>query len=237
MKKLVVMTIVLGVATAHAEEPHAKMKAGRYPEKAAAWKKFALKDITLDSAFYKVSGFTCGPDPASRGFTTYRHTCVKFLDDRCKGRPSKINHIRTAAEVPRGQVCFMDEGSGGTYLDGAFVSPAMSSLSIVATDTTAPVIYEINLVLPPDDLTETSNLGKALIAKYGRPTSYDPPRQMRWDSGDVRLTANCRGTQGPTGEYCTIQVTDTALLDAERSIQQAADDDERHSKAPAAPKL
>ncbi len=236
MHKLLPITLVV---TAHvaAADSHAKMKPGRYPEKAATWNKYALKDIALDTGFYKVRGFTCGPDPAEAGFTTYRHTCVKFLDDRCKGRPSKIFHIRTLADLPPGQTCFVDEGSGGTYLDRKFISPALSSLTVVATDTTAPVIYEINLTLPADDLTDTSNLGKALIAKYGNPTNYDPPRSMRWQDGDVTLSASCRGTQGPTGEYCTIQVSDTALLDAERAIQQAADEDKQHRDAPPAPKL
>lgn len=233
MHKLLVIALLAGVA--HADG--ARMKPGHYPEKAAVWKKYALKDIALDTGFYKVAGFTCGPDPASSGFTTYRHTCVKFLDDRCKSRPSKIFHIRTSADLPPGQTCFMDEGNGGTYVDRKFISPPLQALTIVATDTSAPVIYEINLTLPADDLTETSNLGKALLAKYGKPTYFQPPMTMTWESGDVRLSANCRTTQGPTGEYCTIQVSDTVLLDAERGIQQAADEEHRHANAPAAPKL
>jgi hypothetical protein len=236
MSKLLVIVFVLGaVGVAHSDG--AKMKPGRYPEEAAVWKKSALKDIVLGTEFYKVAGFSCGPDPGSKGFTTYRHTCVKFLDDRCKGRELKIFHIRTTADLPRGQTCFMDEGSGATYLDRQYMVQPLSALAVVATDTTAPVIYEINLTLPADDLTETSNLGKALIAKYGQPTYSQPPSTMRWDMGDVHLSATCRVSQGPTGEYCTIQVSDTVLLDAERAIQQAADEQQRHAQAPPAPKL
>ncbi len=237
MHKLLVIALVVGAAgVAHADD-HAKMKPGHYPEKAALWKKYMLKDVALGTGFYKVSGFSCGPDPAAQGFTTYRHTCVKFLDDRCKGRELKIFHVRTAADLPPGQTCFMDEGNGGTYVDRKFMSPPLSTLTIVATDTTAPVIYEINLTLPADDLTETSNLGKALIAKYGKPTYFQPPTQMRWQDHDVDLSASCRTTVGPTGEYCSIQLTDGALLQAERSIQEAADEQRRHAQAPAAPKL
>jgi len=236
MHKLLAFGLVLAVAGV-ARSDGAKMKPGLYPEKAAGWKKYTLQDIALDTNFYKVSGFTCGPDPASKGFTTYRHTCVKFLDDRCRGRGVKIFHVRTSADLPRGQLCFMDEGNGGTYLDGKYMTPPLSSLAIVATDTTAPVIYEINLTLPADDLTETSNLGKALIAKYGRPTYSQPPSTMHWNEGDIHVSATCRTTSGPTGEYCTIQVSDTALLDAERSIQKAADDQRRQAQAPPAPKL
>ena len=105
---------------------HARMKPGSYPEKAAAWKKFKIKDAMLGAELTKVKGFTCGPDPATTGYSTYRHTCVKFLDARCAGKKTKIGHISSTGDVPAGQSCFMDEGSGATYLDRKFTSPPLS---------------------------------------------------------------------------------------------------------------
>ena len=215
----------------------ARMTPGTYPEKAEAWKKFTVREVTLGTEFSKVPGFTCGPDPVSKGFTSYRHTCVKFLDERCKGRPSKIFHIRSSADLPRGQACFMDEGSAGTYLDGKLMSPPLSYLSIVATDTSAPRVYEVNYTFANDVLTDQSNLGKALIAKYGPPQERNEPLTMFWQSGDVTLRADCGATQGPAGEFCSIKVSDDAFHDSERAIQQAFDDEQKLKNGPPAPKL
>jgi hypothetical protein len=206
---------------------------GHRGDQASAWNKLMLKDIVIGTAFYKVPGFTCGPDPAARGFSSYRHTCVKFLDERCDGRPSKINHVSSASDIPNGRGCFMDEGNGGTYLDHNFVSPPLSAIAIVATDTSAPRVYEIRYTLARDTLTEDSKLGRALIAKYGRPTYVNAPAQLTWTIGDVQLNATCSGSEGPANEFCTLQVSDTALLDSERSIQKAMDDEQQRKNAPA----
>jgi hypothetical protein len=131
----------------------------------------------------------------------------------------------------------MDEGSGGTYLDRKLTSPPLSYVSVVVTDTSAPVVYEVNYTFAKDVLTDDSNLGKALIAKFGKPTSTNPPIGMSWTAGDVRLSAGCGTTEGPTGEYCSLQVSDTALLDSERSIQKELDDAQVKKNAPPPPKL
>ena len=235
--RTIVLVIALSLVSQLALADGSPMKPGSYPHKAAIWKKFTVRDVSLGTEFYKASGFTCGPDPASRGFTTYRHTCVKFLDERCKGRSSKISHVRVAADVPAGQGCFMDEGSGGTYLDRKFMSPPLSSLSIVATDTSAPVIYEINYTFARDVVTDDSNLGKALLKKYGKPTNFDPPTRMMWTADDVSTQVSCGGTEGPSGDYCSLQVSDTGLLDSERSIQKQHDEVQQKHDAPAAPQL
>jgi len=52
-----------------------------------------------------------------------------------------------------------------------------------------------------------------------------------------RAAASCGGTEGPSGEYCSIQVSDTGLLDSERSIQKAHDDAQQKQHAPSAPQL
>lgn len=214
-----------------------RMKPGVYPEKEEAWKKLSILDVSIGMDFDKVPGFTCGPDPVSQGFTSYRHTCVKFLDAKCKGRPSKIFHIRASGDLPKGQSCFMDEGAGSTYLDRKSTTAPLSSISIVATDTSAPRVYEINYTFAKDVLTDDSNLGKALIAKFGKPSSRNDPIQWSWTIGDTTLTAGCGTTEGPTGDYCKLSVSDTVLLDAERSLQQAFDDEQKVKAGPPAPKL
>lgn len=233
--RLLPLTLCLVSAVALAEKP--KMKPGSYPEKADAWKKFTVLEVSAGAELFKVPGFTCGPDPAKDGFSTYRRTCVKFLDKRCQGRPTKISHIRSEADVPAGQSCFMDEGSGGTYLDRKHLASPLSYISIVGTDTSVPRVYEINYTFAKDVLTEASNTGKALIAKYGAPDSTNPPIQMYWKKDDVSLRAECGATEGPTGEYCKVQVSDDTLLDAERSIQKAFDDEQATKNGPPPPKL
>jgi hypothetical protein len=202
-----------------------------------AWQRFAVQHIELGTAFDKVPDMTCGPDPASQGYSTYRHTCVRFLDERCAGRPSKIHHIRSTADLPGGQSCFMDEGSGATYLDRKHQVPELFSIAVVATDTRAPRVYEIAYTFPKDLLTPDSKLGQALIAKYGTPSSTTPPIRMSWTAGNVRLDAACGATEGPQGELCTLTVGDTDLLDSERAKQKAADEAAEKRNAPPPPQL
>jgi hypothetical protein len=165
----------------------------------------------------------------------YRRTCVKFLDERCAGRPTKINHVSSSSDRPAGQLCFMDEGNGGTYLDGKFMSPPLSAIAIVATDTSRPRVYEIRYTFAKDMLTTDSKLGQALIAKYGKPSHVDPPTRMDWTAADAQLGASCGASEGAQGNYCTLTVSDTTLLDSERSKQKAADEQVAKQSAPAAP--
>ncbi|MBL8933817.1 MAG: hypothetical protein JNM69_04640 [Archangium sp.] len=233
--RLLPLTLCLVSAVAFAEKP--KMKPGAYPEKADAWKKFTVLEVSAGAELFKVPGFTCGPDPSKEGFSTYRRTCVKFLDKRCQGRPTKISHIRTEGDLPAGQSCFMDEGAGSTYLDRKFMSPPLSYISIVGTDTSVPRVYEINYTFAKDVLTESSSTGKALIAKYGPPDFKNAPIQMSWKKDDMNLRAECGATEGPAGEFCSIQVSDDTLLEAERSVQKAFDDEQAAKNGPPPPKL
>jgi hypothetical protein len=223
---------ILSSGTSGGDSSNRGSSTGHRGDQAAAWKKLTLKDIVIGTEFYKVPGFTCGPDPAARGFSTYRHTCVKFLDERCDGRPSKINHVSSNSDIPHGRACFMDEGSGGTYLDHNIASPPLSAITIVATDTSAPRVYEIRFTLAKDTLTEDSKLGQALIAKYGRPTYVNAPIQMTWTVGDTQLDATCNDSLGPPRDYCALQVSDTVLLASERSIQKAMDEEQQRKNAP-----
>ncbi len=227
-------TASMGAAVA--DDPRAKLtKNGSYPDHVKGWTTFAVQGTKLGSPLEQVPGFTCGPPPGTDGFTTQNHSCVKFTDARCKGKPTKIHHIRTASDIPKGQTCFMDEFTGATYVDGAYAETPLQNIRLVGTNTTAPLVFQIHWILPADDLTEDSNLGKALLAKYGTPTYSQMPRDMSWDLGDLRLAASCN-TQGGV-RYCEIVAEDRTIDSTERGLQDEADDAARKRAAPAAPNL
>jgi hypothetical protein len=236
-KTPLVLLVTCISAVSFADGPHAKMKNGSYPDHARAWDKFAIQTVKLGTPLDNHAGFTCGPPPGTDGFSTQNHSCVKFLDARCKGKTTKIKNIRVSGDVPPGQGCFMAEFEGSTYLDRRPTETPLSAIRIIATDTSAPLVQQIEYTFAADDLTDDSNLGKALIAKYGPPTSKNSPIQMQWQMGDVVLRASCRGTVGPTGEYCRLTVEDQTLDRTERDIQQQADDADKRKHAPAAPSL
>lgn len=232
--------LLLCVASSALADPRAPMKNGVYPDHQKAWDAFAIQGIKLGLPLEKQAGFTCGPPPGTDGFTTQNHSCVKFLDERCKGRKTKIHHIRVAADLPKGQTCFMDEFNGGTYLDREHKAPPLFALRITGTDTSNPLIFEIRYTFAADDLTSDSRLGRALIAKYGQPTYANPPTQMMWERGDTRLSAACRGIGGDhadQGEFCEIIVEDRKLDQIERSIQDDANTAARAHAAPPPPSL
>ena len=195
-----------------------------------AWKRFTVKDVALGGELSKTAGFTCGPDPTLRGFSTYRPTCVRFLDERCKERPHKINQTSSQDDYPKGQVCFMDAGNQGTYLDGKYMSPPLQAIAIVGTDTDSHRIYEIDYAFARDVLATDSKLGKALIEKYGQPTTTNG-EQMDWTAGSVRMSAWCTDNE----HQCQIRISDDSLLEAERGKQKAHDDAKAKHDAPAPP--
>jgi hypothetical protein len=188
---------------------------GSYPERAETWKKFTVQGIELGTPLSKLSGFTCDDKPGE-----YQHTCVKFLDPKCKGRKTYVKFINFSSDVPKGQGCTYNSENGATYLDRQ-----------------SPTVPLFTFVL--DQLTDDSNIGKALIAKYGTPDYKNAPMQMRWNApgiNDLYLMAECGGSAGPDA-HCLVEAHDGPLLDAERSIKQAAGDEAKIKGGPAAPKL
>ena len=237
MRTLIVLALLssaTGVA-GHGKPPSSGFTPGNYPEKVATWKRFTVKDISLGTAIDKLPGFTCDADVGK-----YQHTCVKFLDDRCKGRPTHVVSVSFSSDVPKGQGCTYDSHSGGTYLDRKITQAPMSAVAAIGTDTPVPRAYELRFTFAKDVLTQSSNIGKALIAKYGKPDFINEPVQMHWNASglsDVFVHAECGMTQGPQGEYCVIQVHDGPLLDSERSIAQDATAKAQEGSGPPAPKL
>lgn len=220
------LLLVAGCNTALAWHPGSSSSAAA-PDSGDAWKRFTLKDVALGGDLFKTAGFTCGPDPAMRGFSTYRRTCVRFLDERCTERPHKIWHTSNQDDYPKGQTCFMDEDGQQTYLDGKYMSPPLQAIAIVGTDTESHRIYEIDYTFARDVLAADSRLGKALIDKYGPPTTTNG-EQMDWEAGKVHMTASCAAS-------CQIRISDDGLLAAEREKQKAHDDAKAKHDAPAPP--
>jgi hypothetical protein len=205
-----------------------------------AYDKFAVLGAKLGVPLEGQAGFTCGPPRGTDGFSTQNHSCVKFLDERCKDRPTKIHHIRSTGDVDRGQNCFMDEFNAATYLDRKFTAPPLLYLRITGTDSNNPKVFQITYTFPADDLTDDSKLGKALIAKYGEPAYRNPPTQMTWKAGDVEMRAACRGIGGDNaakGEFCTITVEHDALDQQEREKQRVNEEAARRAGAPPPPPL
>jgi hypothetical protein len=237
MRIFFALTLIVS-ASALAADPRAKLtRNGDYSDRAAAWDKLKVLDIKLGQPLESQPGFTCGPPPGTDGFSTQNHSCVKFLDAKCKGRPAKIHHLHSNGDVPKGQSCFMDEFNGQTYLDRQIASLPLSAVRIVGTDTTKPLIMSIEYTFAADDVKEDSNLGKALIAKYGPPTSKNEPIGMYWQMGNVVLRVDCRVIQTPNGEFCKLVAEDQGIDQTERELQEQANEDIKKKNAPAAPKL
>jgi hypothetical protein len=224
-----ISAIVLGLPRAIANEP----ATGSYPEKDDVWKRFAIKDVKLGTELSKLkkAGFTCDHED-------FRPACVLFLDPKCKGRPSKINPANVSSQVPAGQSCFLNSnpgsGFGATYLDRKLTT--LSHVVIEGTHSNVPRVDEITYRFPKDVLTEDSNLGKALIAKYGKPNRADPPTSMTWTTTtapNIILSAMCEAQS----DDCRLTVSDDDFRTAEGSIKDDADKAQDVKNGPAAPKF
>jgi hypothetical protein len=204
-----------------------KMKTGSYPEREATWKKFAIKDVTLGTPLAQLKGFVCESEN-DRG---YGLVCVKFLDDRCKDRPTKVKQVKYGNEAD-GRGCVIDSdspGQGNMYLDGKLA--ALSAVSVRGTPTDVPRVYTISFAFALDQLTDDSNIGKALIAKYGKPDDRNPPIQMVWHGDSSMLNAFC------AHESCNLSTDDMDFMKAEKALQDAFTTAQQKKNAPAAPKL
>lgn len=186
-------------------------------------------------------GFTCEKEKSKE--LAERH-CVKFMDPRCKGKPSALGTLRYGEDAPRG--CFLDVSSAATYLDGKLMQTPNTGdasdkrpilkpllhLHLAGTASKPSKIFRLSYVVAPDELTDDSKLSQALVAKYGEPTSKNPPNELRWKHGDASLRANCLPNRN-----CELVVEDPKFAALERKWQEEADAKERHKNAPAAPEL
>ncbi len=194
-----------------------------------AWKRFEVQGIRLGAELSAVSGLVCDRNPNGH----YRKTCVKFVDDRCKGRPNIVK--ATGGHAPKGESCFF---GGYTYVDlnGDTPEPPISAIIIGTTDEEVPHIAEINYYFPNSPLTADSKLGKALTAKYGRPDYVNDNVRLAWQVGkSILLAADCGQNNGH--EVCVLGVEDLAYFNLRRDMQQQKEERTKKESAPEPPKL
>jgi hypothetical protein len=146
------------------------------------------------------------------------------VDDRCKQKMCTFEYK-------------LGWSSPTTKLDGTEM--ALDLIMVTVTDTDSHAVYEIRSLFGPRQLLDKqSNLGKALIKKYGAPTtvgSADAPNprdpvgggRMAWQSGTtsngVYLVTDCRPRSDGKFEekQCRLVVQENGhdIVDRERAKQ------------------
>lgn len=198
-----------------------KMKPGHYPEKAATWKKLTLGDVAIGTELAKLTGFTCD-----------QKRCVKFVDARCAGRPTKLGSFSSTA--PKGKACAKDLGSGQTYLDGTYTQLPLEYIWVEGTDTDTPIVHSVEMTLPLQDVSDDAAFVKSTSARLAmQPTNKRykyAPYSAVWLEGDTQIDIVCAQEVGPRGKYCEAHSHDFKLEEVEKSIQEAWDEDHPGAK-------
>jgi hypothetical protein len=196
--------------------------------------KFTVLDFKIGMPIQQ-EGFAC----AKTAEDSNRH-CVKFLDSRCTGKPQKIGKLAYGERAPVG--CFFDYSSEASYIDNEMLQQpsevltgeikktvpdkrALTTLHIWGTKNSASKIYDMDYQIPYDDLTESSKLYKALIAKYGEPSRNSGGR-LKWNAGTTEVIVDCQY------ENCKISVEDRNFERNENTKQEEADEAKRRNNAP-----
>ncbi len=179
-------------------------------------------------------GFTC--EKATDGDDRY---CVKFLDTRCSGQPLHVGVKAYSDKAPLG--CFFDPSSRGSYLDGALLQESsavragekgakshperrpLTVLLAVGTKSRLSKIYRMEYQFEYDDLTPDSKLHKALVAKYGEPSSSDA---TRWKGDGTEIRVECSYLN------CNLSVEDSHYAEVEDRKQEELDSVARRKNAP-----
>ena len=215
-----------------------KMVSGKYPEKAAIWKKYEVRGVQIGMTVEQLIGFTCRSDKKAGEFA-YR--CVRFIDEKCKGLPTFAHDTDACCgghhAEPQG--CTYDADKGGTYLNGKWMNAPLQVVAATLTDTDAPRVYQIDSTMAYENVTRDSKILTSMIAKYGEPESFrENTSATRWSSPDAKGVYLDLGCQPETSgsPKCWISVSDEDLFTAERAIQQTVKEANAHAGAEA-PKL
>ncbi|HEX4419581.1 MAG TPA: hypothetical protein VH165_16825 [Kofleriaceae bacterium] len=195
MKQLVMVVACAGAASAATAVADPAPKPA---DQANSWPRYAVEGIALGASLDKLVGFTCSDKAAVV-------TCVRFVDARCKGKPTQVQP--TVAELPPGAGCgFILTGEDPrTYLDHQVQAVSLSA--VIVYGTAKRRVFEVRHTFAREDLTEKSRLGKTLIARYGKPSSSVPPVRMLWTEGSTTTSAACDDEGG-----CSVMVTDLDLM-------------------------
>ena len=201
--------------------------------------KLAVLDVKIGMPIEGRPGYTCLPDKRTASGERQDRHCVKFTDERCKGRPANLGYHYGSVKVPAG--CYRDYSSKATYLDGLLLQDPHSGATdqphngrkplwnvlLVGTESTPSLIYRIVYTFGEDDLlAESSKLHKALVAKYGEPREIHSGK-MRWKINSTELVAQCIENQN-----CEIEVEDSTFETRVEDEQKAADAQKKRGAAP-----
>ena len=203
--------------------------------------KLKVLDLKIGMSVDAAKGFTCTKEKWTQSHVRIGPICVKFLDERCKGKPSAIGSLSYNEKAPKG--CHYDPSSMATRLDntimqdphsGATDQPhngrkPLNNVAFHGTKSDSSKIYRIEYMLDEDDVkSKDSKIYKALVAKYGEPTYPEHSGKVTWKADGTELIAYCQ-----TNANCTISVSDSNFESLENDEQKAIDAKKKASSAPA----
>jgi hypothetical protein len=177
------------------------------------WARFDVRGVQLNMtlAQFKAKGFRCR-EPGRE------HSCYKLIDKRCD-----TGH------------CVVKQDAIDQWFELNGAKTQLEYVTCQVTDTDAGRCFEIHYAFAPRQLlTPDSTLGKALIAKYGAPSTHEEPPQgdpngggrMLWlstQSYGPEVIATCNAGNNEPGGQCSIQVDDYSLRSAEQEKQAELD--------------
>lgn len=202
--------------------------------------KFAVLDLKIGMSVVSAKGFICTKERKTRSGDRLEPICVKFLDARCKGKPSAVGELRYGDDAPKG--CHFDPSSGATRLDNVIMQDPhtgasdqahngrkpLNNIAFFGTKTDESKIYRIEYMLDEDDVKSTdSKIYKALVAKYGEPTYPEHSGKVKWKLDGTELVAECQPYFN-----CSISVIDRNFERLETAEQEATDKKKKGDSAP-----
>jgi len=190
------------------------------------WKKYDVRGVELGQSRKSLAdrGFKCGKRANSR--------CYKIMDKRCdSGR------------------CELKEDAFGQWFELNGAKTELDYMSCATTETDSALVYDCRLKFGPRQVADGSSaLGKALIAKYGEPSTVDEApkedkvgggRMLWWNakvgSNAPNITVDCNSSTDEP--QCTLYLNDGGLLDVERAKQTELDDKRKRQVAQPTPQL
>jgi hypothetical protein len=177
------------------------------------WTRYDVRGVQLNMtrAELAAKGFRCR-EPGRE------HSCYKLVDKRCDaGR------------------CVVKQDSIDQWFELNGAKTQLEYVTCQITDTDAGRCFVIDYAFAPRQLlTLDSTLGKALIAKYGAPSSHEDPPQgdpsgggrMIWSSTQSygpEIIASCNAMNNEAGGQCSIHVDDFSLRTNEQEKQAEID--------------
>ena len=202
--------------------------------------KIKVLDLKIGMPVGGAKGFACTKERWTQSRERVAPICVKFLDDRCKGKPTSIGELRYGESAPKG--CHYDPSSMATRLynvimqdphSGASDQPRngrkpLNNIAFHGTKAESSKIYRIEYMLDEDNLvSKDSKIYKALVAKYGEPTYPEHSGKVTWNADGTELVAYCQPYAN-----CLISVQDRNFESLENAEQKEADKKKKSDGAP-----